>query len=87
VNRVELCKACDAPIVFARQIGGAPGHRANPIDATPSDKGNIRLFDDGRYLIVAPKDRSSYVHGGVALHTSHFATCPRAEQFRKQVSR
>jgi hypothetical protein len=77
-----MCDSCGAAVVFAKLVG--PGrHRANPIDATPSDDGNIRLYDDGRYAVIPKADLAAYRQASVKLHKSHFATCPNAHAHRK----
>ncbi len=80
----QLCKSCEAPIIWAVHAGtGKPA----PIDAVPADGGNIMLRKaagpDGRariiYTLLTPEAAETY-NGGDA-HLNHFATCPDAEMF------
>lgn len=71
--------SCRARIVWARTDRG----RRMPVDADPTDAGTILLVDEHntepRARVIAQPDRAD--HAG-QLHTSHFATCPAARQFR-----
>jgi hypothetical protein len=54
--------------------------KAIPLDAVPTEDGNIHL-DDGKAAVV--KERQP----GELLYKSHFATCPYAKNFRKERGR
>ena len=83
---MSLCKSCDAEIIWA--VSAATGKPA-PIDAAPSDGGNIHLreapgTETGDKVIVytmMTKEAASQYQGGDA-HRSHFATCPDAASHR-----
>lgn len=76
--RVELCGTCNhSEIVWARTKNG----RAIPVDVEPDPlKGNIELVHESgivRAHILKPSAERN------DLRLSHFATCPRAEEWRK----
>lgn len=84
---VQRCDSCDAPIFWAQNLRtGKPG----PIDAAVSDAGNILLFrrkSEGRqkfYRVLSGDDLIQARLEDKPLHTSHFATCPNAQQHRGQ---
>lgn len=80
-SSVKRCRACGAPILFARAVGDT-SRRPNPIDARPSERGNIRLFADGRYVVLGSGEVDAYRLAGTPLYISHFVTCPEAGRFR-----
>lgn len=65
------CRSCGAPIIWARTVNG----KAMPLDAEPTDAGNVSLVNGvayvGEQLALPP------------CYTSHFATCPDAPGWRK----
>ena len=78
------CRSCHAPIVWARTaFNGTP----IPIDRDPTAEGNVVLTSaqDGSNRLVAtvlpPGDPRIDVE---VTYTSHFATCPDADQFRRR---
>lgn len=83
---VRNCRSCDAPIVWARTLGG----RTMPVDAEPSPAGNIELnVRQGfvRAAVHTSQDLASLfdeANTPAVMHTSHFATCPDADEWRKQ---
>ena len=81
IDPVKKCRSCAAPILFAKLVGDNDG-RANPIDAEPSERGNIRLFGDGRYVVLNRDEADRYRLAGTPLYVSHFATCPSAGKYR-----
>jgi hypothetical protein len=58
--------------------------KAMPLDAEPTVDGNIILDAMGKAYVV---DADEYVNPKVARYTSHFATCPSADEFRKSRSK
>lgn len=92
---MPLCRRCQAPIVFAKQKIWSPtlsrymlknAGKLMPIDAAPSDDGDI-VLDLGAYILTKTQDeRDAMIAEGRAtkFHKSHFATCPFAEEFREQ---
>ncbi len=77
------CKACGAPIIWIKlKTGKNMPCDAQPIHYSPSCNGNLMLITpDGAVLGggVARDDTSKFVG-----YTSHFATCPAANQFRRR---
>lgn len=72
---LSSCDSCGAPIRWVVTEGG----KNMPIDAEPSEKGNLLLID--RYVrfvkLAEREDRD------VPLYLSHFATCPFADAHRR----
>lgn len=71
------CSSCGAAIIWAKTKRGRM-----PVDALPSEGGNVALEDDGRSvtaIVYAAKQRPQF---GV-FYKSHFATCPNAEKHRR----
>lgn len=77
------CSSCGAAIIWCV----APSGRRMPVDAEPTDGGNLEVTEvtsepnkppEPRCLNVSSADRT-----GKALHKSHFATCPQSSQHRK----
>lgn len=67
------CSACGAPIQWCKTING----KSIPMDPDGDEHGNMTILDDGTAIHVKPED-------GYGLYTSHFATCPNAEEFRRR---
>lgn len=72
------CRECQAQIRFAKTEHG----KAMPVDNTPSQDGNLVLYRQGGVLCVRsarlPADQQR------PRHKSHFATCPKADAFRRR---
>jgi hypothetical protein len=70
----DRCRSCDAPIEWAITTKG----QRIPLDPEPGPGGNLVLVDG-----VA---RHPTLGEGVPYlqYTSHFATCPDAERFRRK---
>jgi hypothetical protein len=70
------CKSCGAKIFWAQTTEG----RSMPVNAECVEGGNIQLYDRNGTIVakvygVAPP--------GTMLRKAHFATCPQADQWRK----
>lgn len=71
------CKSCGAPILWAKTSKG----KRTPIDAEP-----VRIAvltedpETGKEII---EDGLVVIAEGAVGHTSHWATCPTAEQHRR----
>lgn len=65
-----VCSSCGAPIEWARFQSGA----RVPLDIEPGDKPN---------LIVSDKGTAHIVPSGYGDRTSHFVTCPNADEHRR----
>lgn len=77
--RIELCRTCNhAPIIWAMTKNNKP----IPVDAEPDSlRGNIELKTIGgvvRADILKPSAERN------DLRMSHFATCPRASEWRRR---
>ncbi len=67
-NQISPCKACQALVLWAiTDIG-----KWAPFDVKPTKQYMLKKDDTGRWHATA-----------VAVYTSHFATCPKAGEFRK----
>lgn len=74
---VSTCTACGAPIIF---LESPKTHKLNPIDVAPVANGNLRIdLEFGVYLFIL--DRGATPEN--ERYVSHFATCPRASEFRR----
>ena len=80
LRKVDRCKACEAPIVWAVTKAG----KRMPVDVTPTEDGNVLLFPmaDRQVLAIVfsldearAKSRERF--------KSHFATCVEAARFRR----
>ena len=79
---VETCAAqdCRAEIVWALTANA----KRMPVDAQPSDRGNVALRDTGGPAPLAVVLGADKAFGRTDLRTSHFATCPAAPSFRRR---
>lgn len=69
------CRTCKAAIIWVKTEKG----KKMPLDATPTEAGMFFLDEeDGIALYGRGKQATGY--------TSHFATCPQANQHRKPKS-
>jgi hypothetical protein len=73
------CFGCKAEIVFATTAKG----KQIPIDDQPSLIGNIRILD-GVAHFLDKEAAGAAREAGEQLYVAHFATCPRADSFRKK---
>lgn len=78
---IEACRSCTAPIIWAVTVNG----RDMPVDAEPSPDGDIRLADRSHLHRKPLAEVLSVTQqfGLGNLRTSHFATCPHADQWRR----
>lgn len=87
----KTCRSCGASIFWAQVVGAGgdlekkPNGRpkAIPVDATPSDRGNVVLFDRGGSVVARVLGRGEQPPPGAKLRMPHFATCPQAKAWRK----
>jgi len=80
-KKIDKCSACERAIIWATTSTG----KSMPVDAVPSDNGNVVLFptvDDGRFVALVLGSLEILHYSGRERFTSHFATCPYAELFR-----
>jgi hypothetical protein len=79
--RIDDCRSCRAPVIWAQTVNG----KAQPVDAQPSDGGNIRLQPGlpgkpPRAIVVTPK----LAFGQTALRKPHHMTCPDGPRWKKK---
>jgi len=77
-HKVDTCRSCDAPIIWAQTVRG----RSQPIDAAPDPAGTLRLeARPGRpplASVVSPRLRF-----GLKLRLPHHATCPDRQAWKR----
>jgi hypothetical protein len=78
--RIEQCRSCNAPVIWAVTNGG----KTMPVDAVPVEDGNVELRP-GRYGrgAVATVLSGPPLFAPSPLRKSHFATCVDADAWRK----
>lgn len=74
------CAACGAHLVWATN---AKTGRKMPLDRDASDRGNVWLRKTGFAEVLGKQAAEEARRQGEKLYTSHFATCPRAAEFRR----
>lgn len=79
-----VCRACKAPIVWAKM----PSGKANPLDVDPSARGNVRLEPEvpgqpRQGVALGKHDAESARLSGERLYLSHFVTCEHAAAFKR----
>ena len=82
---VTRCRACSAPIFFART---AHSERM-PVDAKPTADGNLAVTPSAdselpTAVVLRPAQAAGMRAAGQPTYTSHFAGCPKADEFRKR---
>ena len=83
-SRVQTCRACGRRILFIKTMKGKTMPvDAEPVSFVPDVAGNNRYVLEGGLVVngVIPMPGYTDVHEG---YVSHFATCPKADQFRKK---
>jgi hypothetical protein len=75
--KISTCKSCKREIIWLTNINTK---KNSPIDYRPSVNGNILILEDEESYRIIKNDE--VFHG--ELHTSHFATCPNASDFRRR---
>lgn len=76
---MSTCRSCQAPIRWATTARG----KAMPLDPRPTSDGNVVLDNQGAAVVLADEALAAMRDGGVPLFTSHFATCPNANEHRR----
>lgn len=76
-----VCRAatCRRPLLWA--ITAANGRRI-PLDPEPGLTGNIRLSGMTAHTLAGDELAAAHA-AGEELYTSHFATCPARQRFRR----
>jgi hypothetical protein len=77
MRELGVCKGCGAEIEWAK-LNGKP----HPFDQDPTKDGTHEICEtsEGNVAMYHTKQARGY---GQRLVKSHFATCPKAGQFRK----
>jgi hypothetical protein len=70
MSAMGTCRGCGAEVIWCKTAKG----KSMPLDAVPFSEGNIRIVDG-----VA-----NYGDKGTGPYVSHFATCPKAGDWRKR---
>lgn len=81
--RIEACRSCDAPIIWA---GSVATGKPMPVDAVPTPDGNVELRRVGfqrAMAVVHAAGTGLFPATDQPLRKSHFATCPQADEWRK----
>jgi hypothetical protein len=74
------CRSCGAPVIWAVSAYG----RKLPVDAHPAEAGQWWLTtDDPRATVPNFRRVDLYTPAAAPRYTSHFATCPQADKWRK----
>jgi hypothetical protein len=76
------CASCKAPILWVLTVNG----RKMPLDAEPSERGNVHLLSDGRAEVLTKEHLETAKMHKQTLYTSHFATCVNAALHRRAKS-
>jgi hypothetical protein len=80
LRRIDKCKACSAPILWAETSSG----KKIPIDAAPVANGNVVLYDgpgSGKLLAFTTLEARAKA---TELFQSHSASCPEPKTFRRR---
>jgi len=77
------CKSCDAPIRWV--ILGETGKRM-PLDPQANLDGNVWVveWEDGTPVVAVASAERPIPSGEPMRYTSHFATCPNANEHRRK---
>ncbi|MEU5939392.1 hypothetical protein ABZ807_09395 [Micromonospora sp. NPDC047548] len=76
----EQCRTCQAPIIWAV----TDRDKDMPVDAQPSDKGNVALSVDDKGRVRARVVPAHLAFGRKDLRLSHFVGCPDAPKWRRR---
>lgn len=70
------CKSCEAEVIWCTwEKSGKP----TLLDANPTPHGNLVKLPGDKIRYATAEDKKLHR----PLYTSHFATCPQADQYRK----
>lgn len=76
---MSACRSCGAEIRWERTAAGKP----IPLDPEPVADGNLAIRDDGRVVAYIDGDGERIALGRPLRYVTHFATCPNADQHRR----
>lgn len=78
---MAVCKGCGAEVTWVKTLAG----KTMPIDPKPNPDGNLQIVDrSGAQIIVAVVNDTLFDDETTVRYTSHFATCPDADEFRRR---
>lgn len=77
--KLSKCRSCGAEMMWARAENS--GKRI-PLDAEPTPTGNVILCGYGEDVVCRYLKKDEPHDGN--RYTSHFASCPQAQQWRKR---
>lgn len=91
-KKPSTCRSCGQPIIWARS---KKTDKPMPVDPDPSPEGNVQLYRNDETGKVTFTSYSAEYAAGIrakaeaagrpcTLRTSHFQTCPHADQHRKE---
>lgn len=76
------CQSCGARIIRLRH---ERTRKVAPIDADPNPAGNVLVdLEAGTYRVLTREDRAAAVPPEGDRYSTHFQTCPNAEQWRRR---
>lgn len=83
MNASGKCRTCGAPV---RWVHVDESKKRMPIDPDASPKGNVYVvrWDDRTPVVRVVSAENPAPPEAVLLYTSHFATCPNADDWRKK---
>lgn len=79
----DHCRSCGAEVVWGTNVST---RKAMPVDAAPSPIGNVSRYDaaDGPRFVVLNRNKAAAMRAAnQPLYLAHFASCPQADQWRK----
>lgn len=83
-GHIDQCRSCRASIYWCTTDRDKP----MPVDAWPDpDRGNVSIYPEKgqmRAVVVHRSQAEAMRARGLQLHTSHFSSCPNANQWRKK---
>lgn len=75
------CRSCKKEILW---LAHHDTGKTMPVDLVPVVGGGIKIDVTGtKYRMITADELSKALLNRIPLHTSHFATCPDAQNFRK----
>ena len=69
---MSKCRNCNAEIMWRKN---EKSRQLAPIDAVPSDQGNVQLIGDDEYRVLNSTEAWAARTEGSPLHINHFQTC------------
>lgn len=84
MQRIDQCRACGAPILFIKSVAG----KSIPVNAEQilyqqKAGGSLRIVTPNGEVLSGEPEKDPQKATGIG-YISHFASCPCADQFRKQ---